>query len=90
MEHKQKTYTQDRLIIVPREVFIPLEEAIQNPPLLEEKLEKLNGLENIKQKDEELWKYFTENERFFTQNYLHGAQYKRYRYKMVVEIETAL
>ena len=70
----QKTNTTDGLIVVPRNVFISLEEAIKNHPLLETIISKMNGLEDIEGKDEELWKYFTHNERFFEKTYDEGQR----------------
>src|SRR3989344_123199 len=73
MRDSQKTYTADGLIVVPRNVFISPEEAIKNPSLLETTLSKMNGLGDIQRKDEELWNYFTHNERFFKENYDEGS-----------------
>ena len=74
MRNPQKTYTADGLIVVPRNIFISPEEAIKNPPLLETILRKMNGLQDIRGKDEELWNYLAHNKRFFTENYDSGLE----------------
>jgi len=74
MKNLQKTYTIDGLIVVPRNIFISLEESIKDPSLLDIPIYKINGLEDIQGKDEELWNYFTHNQRYFTENYEEGSR----------------
>ncbi len=69
MRNQQKTYTADGLIVVPRNAFIYLEEASENPSLLETILSKMNDLDDIQKKDEELWNYLTQNEIFFREEF---------------------